>query len=257
METKKHVEKHSAWRPGFTLIELLVVIAIIAILASILFPVFARARENARRASCQSNMKQLALAAMQYISDNDNRLMNATPTGSSVAGNNWDPIQPYLKSDQTLFCPSAPKYKTSNHVKATHNGFPVDWVGSGHYLCAVLRLTVVGQIYTAFKSPPLQDAIPETSRTCLFAETKVNANGEGTSLLDATRANSAVGLPEQKRHFEGSNYAYMDGHVKWLKDEAVESVFVQQANGTPNWNNGITEANASNYPIVFAWGTGK
>ena len=56
---------------GFTLIELLVVIAIIALLAAILFPVFARARENARRASCQSNMKQVALGVAQYVSDND------------------------------------------------------------------------------------------------------------------------------------------------------------------------------------------
>ena len=59
---------------GFTLIELLVVIAIISILAAILFPVFARARENARRASCQSNMKQAGLAFMQYTQDYDERL---------------------------------------------------------------------------------------------------------------------------------------------------------------------------------------
>ena len=65
--------KSKQYRRGFTLIELLVVIAIIAILAAILFPVFARARENARRSSCLSNMKQIGLGMMQYSQDNDER----------------------------------------------------------------------------------------------------------------------------------------------------------------------------------------
>jgi prepilin-type N-terminal cleavage/methylation domain-containing protein/prepilin-type processing-associated H-X9-DG protein len=242
-------------KPGFTLIELLVVIAIIAILAAILFPVFGRARENARRTSCQNNMRQAALGTMQYIADNDNRLMGATPTGSSTAGNNWDPIQPYIKNEQMLFCPSAKPYRTTNKVRATHYGFPVNWDGSGWYICAVVRVTTPGQIFTSFASPPLQDAIPEPSRTCLFAESVTNANGEGNALIDATRLNPAIGLPEQKRHFDGSNYAYMDGHVKWLKNEAVEASFVQQKTtetGTGR-NNGIWEGNASSFPIVFAW----
>src|SRR5437763_14432141 len=77
---------------GFTLIELLVVIAIIAILAAILFPVFARARENARRASCQSNQKQLGLGFLQYAQDYDERL---------PFHQNWAPqIYPYVKSTQ-------------------------------------------------------------------------------------------------------------------------------------------------------------
>jgi prepilin-type N-terminal cleavage/methylation domain-containing protein/prepilin-type processing-associated H-X9-DG protein len=94
---------------GFTLIELLVVIAIIAILAAILFPVFARARENARKASCQSNMKQLGLGFMQYTQDYDERYMVAhmgyqTPQGISAT---WDVLlQPYIKSLQVTQCPS-------------------------------------------------------------------------------------------------------------------------------------------------------
>src|SRR3954462_729560 len=84
--------------PGFTLIELLVLIAIIAILAAILFPAFARARENARRASCQSNLKQIGLGIMQYTQDYDER----TPSGRMETGDgsgtkaNWQVLlQPY------------------------------------------------------------------------------------------------------------------------------------------------------------------
>jgi prepilin-type N-terminal cleavage/methylation domain-containing protein/prepilin-type processing-associated H-X9-DG protein len=94
---------------GFTLIELLVVIAIIAILAAILFPVFARAREKARMSSCQSNLKQIALGIMMYTQDADGR----GPLGWSAAGPDvggsirWrDTVQPYIKNKQVYVCPS-------------------------------------------------------------------------------------------------------------------------------------------------------
>ncbi|HEX8463718.1 MAG TPA: DUF1559 domain-containing protein [Abditibacterium sp.] len=99
-------------RSGFTLIELLVVIAIIAILASILFPVFGRARENARRASCQSNLKQIGLAFVQYSQDYDEyspaaatRTVSAT---SNTGRRSWPTVlMPYVKSTQIFVCPSA------------------------------------------------------------------------------------------------------------------------------------------------------
>src|SRR3954471_3517680 len=95
-----------ARRRGFTLIELLVVIAIIAILAAILFPVFARARENARRSSCQSNLKQLGLGVAQYTQDYDEKFPYAMVSNTSYDFGWSVIIQPYVKSTQLLQCPS-------------------------------------------------------------------------------------------------------------------------------------------------------
>jgi len=90
---------------GFTLIELLVVIAIIAILAAILFPVFAKAREKARQTTCASNNKQLGLAFMQYVQDND-EVFPYHPGNSSSGGDGWASlIYPYVKSAGAYRCP--------------------------------------------------------------------------------------------------------------------------------------------------------
>ena len=101
-------------RKGFTLIELLVVVAIISLLAAILFPVFARARENARRVSCLSNEKQLGLGMLQYAQDYDEKFPNLANVSTGQSGfYTWDDaIYPYVKSNQVYQCPSVPNQNT-------------------------------------------------------------------------------------------------------------------------------------------------
>lgn len=126
---------------GFTLIELLIVIAVIAILAAILFPVFARARENARRTGCASNLKQQGLAIMQYAQDYDEVMVPAWLDGTTGAGNGWngtnsgwgndnfkwmDLLQPYVKSTQIFNCPSVSAKTIPIYIQAVSAQY-------GHY----------------------------------------------------------------------------------------------------------------------------
>ncbi len=133
-------------RLGFTLIELLVVVAIIALLAAILFPVFSRARENARRSSCQSNLKQIGLGIMQYTQDYDEIMVPAWVEGSSTDGKGFggtnalgvtdnfkwmDLIYPYVKSTQIFNCPSAPAKLANNATFPNYS--PASSNNYGHY----------------------------------------------------------------------------------------------------------------------------
>jgi prepilin-type N-terminal cleavage/methylation domain-containing protein/prepilin-type processing-associated H-X9-DG protein len=119
----KHIP--SLARRGFTLIELLVVIAIIAILASILFPVFAKAREKARQASCASNEKQLTLGVIQYTQDNDEQM----PEGGGNIGRGWGArIYPYVKSVNVYKCPDDPTPTGYNNVGNKETDYPISYM---------------------------------------------------------------------------------------------------------------------------------
>ncbi|HEY3268108.1 MAG TPA: prepilin-type N-terminal cleavage/methylation domain-containing protein [Armatimonadota bacterium] len=130
-------------RRAFTLIELLVVIAIIAILAAILFPVFASARRRAQQTACLSNLKQISLAFRAYNDDNDNHYMPAAgwgpPSGSMWQGGSFVRIlAPYVKSDAVFLCPSAPMkfsldaYNQGSDANAADTGWEWDTPAGTH-----------------------------------------------------------------------------------------------------------------------------
>ena len=221
-------------KTAFTLIELLVVIAIIAILAAILFPVFARARENARRSSCQSNMKQIGLGFAQYTQDYDERL----PARYWMAG-----LQPYIKSEQIFQCPSDSYKMTSSAIAAgnTNVSYLVNRVmtyNSGSITeDARDRYRVV-----AAMTAPTQTVLMLEGRD--QSENLSNADaGDGIwSNGDYQDAKTAAGCVDNNgrnstcatsstqvfsdfhtRHFDGANWLAADGHVKWLKPEKISA----------------------------------
>lgn len=210
-------------RRAFTLIELLVVIAIISILASILFPVFARARENARRTSCASNMKQLGLALMQYTQDYDEKL----PHRRIVNGEGWDTlVLPYVKTKAIFRCPSAPSPK-GNALLVGNVYHPVYALPSDNGLYPLQKV-----IYHS--NGLALSVIQEPSRTWMVIESgwgtsdnpasQFAINGYGWSAVDFVSGVPSGSGPEvygtyfhHSRHLEGSNVTFADGHVKWIK----------------------------------------
>ena len=137
-DTRLKIKSH--FKQGFTLIELLVVIAIIAILAAILFPVFAQAREKARQASCVSNLKQIGISLLMYSQDYDENMVNhyygqwqagarSNPADPAIAGDQqcsmWmDVIQPYMKNTQIFNCPSQSVYLDPTKIRSGNNVLP-------------------------------------------------------------------------------------------------------------------------------------
>jgi prepilin-type N-terminal cleavage/methylation domain-containing protein/prepilin-type processing-associated H-X9-DG protein len=210
---------------AFTLIELLVVIAIIAILASILFPVFGRARENARRASCMSNMKQLGLAFVQYTQDYDERLPNVAigtaaenQTGGWVFFSSFDALgvdsvfdvtqgslYPYVKNAQVFICPS----DTTGRKEGLS------------YATGICSAAANGEGVQAGSSVVRFD-YPST--TLALAEHQVSGPGTQSSTDDGSGYTDIGGMWNMSdRHLGTGNVLFMDGHVKAIKPEKIYS----------------------------------
>ncbi len=200
-------------RKGFTLIELLVVIAIIAILAAILFPVFARAREKARQSSCLSNLKQLSLGMVMYAQDYDERLL-----AYYVGGQSWPLLlQPYVKNFQLFRCPSSNFGRcTSDACTQTHmyNQLQVYSVlpsySTNRYTAPGGSTGGLGMDFRALGSIPYPaERIMIGDGVCIT----FISHGNWTDTPYHVRMSTTASY---RKHNGGNNFGFYDGHVKWM-----------------------------------------
>ena len=218
-------------RRGFTLIELLVVIAIIAILAAILFPVFARAREKARQASCESNLKQLGLAALMYAQDYDESVPCTWPQCWPAANRQNQPggawwsalIQPYVKNTQMFTCPSQATGGGNVHCfdPACIGNGGIDFGASGITYGFNENMAHPGQAglkMAAWQSPAQLYMVGDCRCTVVWG-TDTNGIVERVAFANDTQGLSCAATPaftsSMARHNDGSNICFADGHVKW------------------------------------------
>lgn len=237
---------------GFTLIELLVVIAIIAILAAILFPVFAQAREKARAISCLSNSKQLGLSIDIYNQDND----EAGPTGSDnwAHADGWaGQVMPYVKSVQVFRCPDdSPNAIVSYAYNSNFLNYDYPNIPSSIGLAAMVAPSTTIRLSEVANNTSGPDSFWFTAD--LLAQGfdgggSPGGNGLGQAVgyctpntwwclwatgypSNATPSFSAPNFASPDgRHTAGSNYIFGDGHAKWLRGSAVSAGYINN----PAW----------------------
>lgn len=239
--SRKKIQRFSK---GFTLIELLVVIAIIAILAAILFPVFARAKESAKQSSCLNNMKQLGVAVMLYKTDFDDTFMKTTYNSGQPRRGSWVfVLQPYVSNFQVFKCPSDPTPVKFDTVDNNGNPATIFYSYINNYnVVAAHDFQVINE--SVLRSPA--DVIIFAERRDKLATGTQMGTHKGTSgfipgqpcnwwtlgveyrhatIDDANRAlRGRSDKPEiiriqWDRHNGGSNYMFCDGHAKWHRLE--------------------------------------
>jgi prepilin-type N-terminal cleavage/methylation domain-containing protein/prepilin-type processing-associated H-X9-DG protein len=199
----------SSRREGFTLIELLVVIAIIAILAAILFPVFAKAREKARTSSCQSNLKQIGISVAMYVQDYDEKYplaIGGTPPAIYML---TELLDPYIKNAQVWQCPSKERAIDTTAIGKTSVSYAPD-VGT-----SVPAGSATGRLFGAPAAGTNSAALADIASPATQASAC-----DGSGSVPATLVPLSIG--EDARHNSGLNYLYCDGHVKWDRAERVD-----------------------------------
>lgn len=200
---------------GFTLIELLVVIAIIAILAAILFPVFAQAREKARQTSCISNLKQIMLAEMQYVQDYDGTHVHMWDFGAP-----WHKLlDPYVKSQQIWACPSDAWDRGGAAPVSYSMNFPWPYAG--------WEWSPDSPQFLMSPAGSADSTIPSPATTIFMAERpnwyhQWNETWSAEVFHDYGEFNMKGGGATQ--HSGGGNYGFCDGHAKWFRKEQTLAV---------------------------------
>lgn len=202
-------------RLAFTLIELLVVIAIISVLAAILFPVFAQAREKARQTACASNMRQMNFGIVMYLQDYDERFplaASATPTGFL----NWHHfIDPYVKNKQIWVCPSTSLPQKNIYGELVcHYGFNSYYLNEGVVTSEIFSLNNAAGVSLA--------AVQDPSRTVLVTDTigilgRQPVNRLSTYTLPPSQADADFWGRPDARHNEGVLIGRADSGVKWMR----------------------------------------
>jgi len=201
-------------RRAFTLIELLVVIAIIAILAGILFPVFARAREAARQTACSSNLRNLGTAVLLYTQDHDEQFPLAAYAANGFDFVVWhDLTDPYLKNKQIWHCPSSQVKKTDQNGRiTTHYGYNV------RYFTNIALDFSNANTHTAASLA----SVEYPSETIMLADARASkaaswCGDDGKFLLPPSGADADCWGRPNFLHGEGGNLLWTDGHAKWRK----------------------------------------
>lgn len=254
-------------RKGFTLIELLVVIAIIAILAAILFPVFARARENARRSACQSNLKQIGLGILQYTQDYDERYPRRDT--SAGANSSWvGQIMPYVKSEQLFKCPSSAAAASAGNITLSYIGNydVMNYTNTDSAKLSVLSAPVL----TVLVCEARNDSNANVQLPANLADSGGGGESNCVSFADGwwgpqlatgamAQCTSSPGrcAADKARHLEGSNFLMADGHVKWFKPEKVSGgMDATNATDAEDLTNGRAEgtayAGSDKHAVTFA-----
>ncbi len=209
-------------RNGFTLIELLVVIAIIAILAAILFPVFAQAREKSRQTVCLSNMRQMGLAVQMYLQDYDERFPLDSHTGSGASWTWLFTLEPYTKTKLLYRCPSDPSRNWETPLPGQRTTRKTSYGTNFWMLPNTIGLPdCLG--YNALAS------IKSPANTIYIAEMKENLSAGGDHYHPGAwrypNDCSSIGYAEPEMelamvwHSGGANYTFVDGHAKWYRFE--------------------------------------